>query len=88
MARIRRFPTARADGRNAQELEGSFVSQRKKDAVLTDARKKRTLGQTLYRERYLLLMFLPIAIYYLVFCYLPMAGTSAADTARDGVSGL
>ena len=46
--------------------------------MLTDARKKRTLGQTLYRERYLLLMFLPILIYYLVFCYLPMAGLAMA----------
>lgn len=54
------------------------MSQRRKDVVLTDARKKRTLGQTLYRERYLLLMFLPILIYYLVFCYLPMAGLAMA----------
>ena len=54
------------------------MSQRRKDVVLTDARKKRTLGQTLYRERYLLLMFLPILIYYLIFCYLPMAGLAMA----------
>ena len=40
--------------------------------------KKRTLGQTLYRERYLLLMFLPIFIYYIVFCYLPMVGLAMA----------
>ena len=54
------------------------MSRKKKDAVLTDGRKKRTLGQTLYRERYLLLMFLPIFIYYIVFCYLPMAGLTMA----------
>ncbi len=36
--------------------------------------RKRSLSATLYRERYLLLMFLPVFIYYIVFCYLPMAG--------------
>lgn len=38
------------------------------------APRKRSLRDTLYRERYLLLMFLPVFIYYIVFCYLPMVG--------------
>ena len=35
---------------------------------------KRSFGQQLKRDRYLLLMFLPVLVYYLVFCYLPMVG--------------
>ena len=35
---------------------------------------KRSLGERLKRDRYLLLMFLPVLVYYLVFCYLPMVG--------------
>lgn len=36
--------------------------------------KRRLLAKNLKRDKYLLLMFLPVAIYYLIFCYLPMTG--------------
>ena len=35
---------------------------------------KRSFIQRLSRDRYLLLMFLPVFLYYLIFCYLPMVG--------------
>jgi len=36
--------------------------------------KKKKLGVLLYSNRYLLLIFLPVLLYYLIFCYLPMFG--------------
>lgn len=39
---------------------------------------KKTLRQLAYRDRYLMLMFLPIFIYYIIFCYLPMIGLTMA----------
>ena len=39
---------------------------------------KKTLGQLIARDKYLLLMFLPVFVYYIVFCYLPMAGLTMA----------
>jgi putative aldouronate transport system permease protein len=36
--------------------------------------KKITLVELIKRDKYLLLMFLPIFIYYFVFCYIPMPG--------------
>ncbi len=41
---------------------------------LAHLKRKKTLGQLISRDRYLMLMFLPVLIYYLVFCYLPMLG--------------
>ena len=38
------------------------------------ADKKKTLPQLIARDKYLMLMFLPIFIYYIIFSYLPMAG--------------
>lgn len=38
------------------------------------AGKKRTLPQLIGRDRNLMLMFLPVFLYYVIFCYLPMAG--------------
>ena len=40
--------------------------------------EKKTLRQLVLRDKYLLLMFLPVFIYYVVFCYLPMAGLTMA----------
>lgn len=39
---------------------------------------QKPLRQLVVRDRYLLLMFLPVFIYYIVFCYLPMAGLTMA----------
>ncbi len=35
---------------------------------------KKSLGQLIHRDKALNLMFVPIFIYYIIFCYLPMAG--------------
>lgn len=35
---------------------------------------KKSLGQLIRRDKALILMFVPIFIYYIIFCYLPMAG--------------
>ena len=39
---------------------------------------KKTLGQLIRRDRQLMLMFLPIFLFYVVFCYLPMVGLAMA----------
>ena len=36
--------------------------------------KKKTLRQLARRDMYLMLMFLPVFLYYVIFCYLPMVG--------------
>ena len=36
--------------------------------------RKKTLGQLISRGRHLMLMFLPVFLFYIVFCYLPMVG--------------
>ena len=35
---------------------------------------RKPLGTLIARDKYLLLMFLPVFLYYLVFAYLPMVG--------------
>lgn len=35
---------------------------------------KKSLGQLISRDKALILMFVPVFIYYVIFCYLPMAG--------------
>lgn len=47
-------------------------------AVSISPRKRKGFFQLVRRDRYLLLMFLPIAIYYVVFCYIPMSGAIIA----------
>ncbi|BCJ93652.1 sugar ABC transporter permease [Anaerocolumna cellulosilytica] len=41
---------------------------------LTKEEKRRMFKKNLKRDKYLLIMFLPVALYYLIFCYLPMTG--------------
>ena len=36
--------------------------------------KQKITKQVLYKNRYMLFMMIPVVIYYLVFCYLPMTG--------------
>ncbi len=50
--------------------------------------KKKTWKQLLYRDRYLLIMLLPVAVYYLVFCYLPMTGIVMAFNQYQVGSGF
>ena len=45
--------------------------------AVASLRKRKGFLQLVRRDRYLLLMFLPIAIYY-VFCYIPMSGAIIA----------
>lgn len=49
---------------------------------------KKSWRQLLIRDRYLILMVLPVAIYYLVFCYFPMTGLWMAFTQYKTGSGL
>ena len=39
---------------------------------------KKTLRQLVSRDHQLMLMFLPVFLYYLIFCYLPMVGLAMA----------
>ncbi|MCR4877617.1 MAG: hypothetical protein K5922_10610, partial [Clostridiales bacterium] len=39
---------------------------------------RKTLGQLVGRDWQLMLMFLPVFIYYMIFCYLPMVGLAMA----------
>lgn len=41
---------------------------------LSGEEKRRLLKKNLHRDKYLILMFLPVLIYYLIFSYLPMTG--------------
>ena len=46
-----------------------------KKAKGTDKNSKQKITkQVLYKNRYMLFMMIPVVIYYLVFCYLPMTG--------------
>ncbi len=51
-----------------------------KTEVLTKAQKKALFKKTWMRDRYLLLMMIPVILYYLIFCYLPMTGLWMAFT--------
>lgn len=46
--------------------------------AVASLRRRKGFLQLVRRDRYLLLMFLPIAIYYVVFCYIPMSGAIIA----------
>ena len=39
-----------------------------------DRKARKPLGTLIIRDRHLLLMFLPVFVYYLIFAYLPMVG--------------
>lgn len=45
-----------------------------KKPKLSKEEKKRLFRRNLSRDKYLILMFLPVLIYYLIFSYLPMTG--------------
>ena len=38
------------------------------------ARSKANLKRRFFRDRYLLIMLIPVILYYVIFCYLPMTG--------------
>lgn len=59
-----------------------------KNKSLIIPQKKLTLKQLIFRDRFLLLMMLPVVIYYLVFCYFPMTGIVMAFNQYKIGSGL
>ena len=54
------------------------LAQNRTDALRPRPGEKKSLKQLIVRDKYLLVMFLPVLIYYIVFCYLPMAGLTMA----------
>ena len=59
----------------------------KKDKA-TVPEKKKDLKQLIHRDRYLLIMLVPVVIYYLVFAYLPMTGILMAFNSYQVGSGF
>ncbi len=53
-----------------------------------ETKTKHNWKKELRRDKYLLLMILPVVIYYLVFCYFPMTGLYMAFTKYKTGSGL
>lgn len=51
-----------------------FSFRRKAASPLADGHHKKTFWQRVYRDLYLLLLFLPCLIYYILFKYVPMWG--------------
>ena len=50
--------------------------------------RKKDWKKSLKRDKYLIIMILPVIIYYLVFCYFPMTGLWMAFTQYRIGSGL
>lgn len=65
--------SAKSDKKGRENLKGEKHAQ-----SLAAPGEKKTLRQLVMRDRYLLLMFLPVFVYYIIFCYLPMAGLTMA----------
>lgn len=42
--------------------------------ILTKQEKRKIFKKGIYRDRYLILMSIPVLLYFLIFCYLPMTG--------------
>ena len=55
---------------------------------MTKEEKKKYWKKSLKRDRYLILMMVPIILYYLIFCYLPMSGLWMAFTQYKIGSGF
>ena len=49
-------------------------SKRSTRELARHGNRKKTLGALIRRDKQLMLMFAPVFVYYMVFCYLPMAG--------------
>ena len=55
---------------------------------MTKEEKKKYWKKSLKRDKYLIIMILPVVIYYLIFCYLPMTGLWMAFTQYKIGSGF
>ncbi len=56
----------------------TITKKKKQTSNTLSARKKKPLGERIWRDRYLLLLFLPCLIYYILFKYVPMYGALVA----------
>ncbi len=54
----------------------------------TKEERRKLLRKNLYKDKYLLLMIIPVIIYYLIFCYVPMTGLVMAFNKYQMGSGL
>ncbi len=61
---------------------------KKQKVRTTREERSKLLKKNLYRDKYLLLMIIPVIIYYLVFCYVPMTGLVMAFNRYQMGSGL
>ena len=66
----------------AAALEKSNKSRMSKEE------KKAYRRKVIKRDKYLLIMFAPVLVYYLIFCYLPMTGLYMAFTKYKIGSGF
>lgn len=70
-------------------MKAKVEKQDKTPAIATAReRKKEYWKKSIRRDRYLILMILPVIIYYLIFCYFPMTGLWMAFTQYKIGSGL
>lgn len=61
---------------------------KKQKVILSKDEKKRIRRKNLYRDKYLLVMLLPVVAYYLIFCYFPMTGLVMAFNKYQTGSGM
>ena len=60
----------------------------KQDKKTAYVEKKLPLGKLIYRDRYLLIMMIPVVIFFAIFCYFPMTGLIMAFNKYRIGSGL
>lgn len=63
-------------------------AEKKGRTSMTKEEKKKYWKKSLKRDRYLIIMLIPVVIYYLVFCYFPMTGLWMAFTQYKIGSGF
>ena len=54
------------------------MAQLQAGGSLAHPREKKKLSQLISRDKHLLVMFAPVFVYYIIFCYLPMGGLAMA----------
>lgn len=58
----------------ASRFASTTIPAKGRPSPLAGGGRKKSLGQRIYKDRYLLLLFLPCLIYYILFKYVPMWG--------------
>ena len=67
------------------------MKARAQKVALSKEEKKKQLRKNVMRDKYLILMMVPVVLYYLIFCYLPMTGLWISFTEfkpGQGIAGL